>query len=268
MKKRNVILAIIIAIALLAISTGTSVLAYDSDDDNTIEARVYWVCDYIFDLIYPDLNYPDDCAASFSTMLANEGWTTGTNEGDDDVTQSDLESDYGVETVDLGVFAGHGNIGSLILQNDFLGTDEASYGDCSWGDGDLEWMLLMACNCLEYDDDASGLKTNGQFANSLDGIRIICGSHTTYSMISTSGYEITERLTDYDTGGGTDDAQMVVDAWFGGSDIANVSGRVLRAIGETYGILDNDYIWGQETGPYSSSFTVDDYYYSFSYNCT
>jgi hypothetical protein len=67
---------------------------------------------------------------------------------------------------------------------------------------------------------------------------------------------------------GTRCSMTVVDAWFAGLDTINPTGKSARAIGgETSYILEYDYIWGQESGPYSASFTVDSYYSGFTYNC-
>jgi hypothetical protein len=54
-------------------------------------------------------------------------------------------------------------------------------------------MLLMACNTLEDDDYLYGLKTSGQFANSLYGIRIICGAATDLLSTFDTGDQIANR---------------------------------------------------------------------------
>lgn len=263
MKKRNIILSILMAISLLAISTGTSVLAYDSEDDNTIEVGVYWVNDY--ENLYP-LTQPDDDATGFEDVLEGEGWDDAINQGNYSVTESDFEGNYGVETVDLGYFSGHGGTGFFNLIYDPYPVDRVYGENCTWGDNDLEWIMLQACNTLNDDDAASGEKADGEFAQALNGIRIICGAETVMIKDDYAGSDVAGYLVDND-GGGPDIAYMVVDSWFLGSDIAQDSTITIRAIGETYGILDQDYIWGQASGPWYMAYTVDAYYYSFTYNC-
>ncbi len=269
--KRMAILSLMVAF-ILSISAGGSVLALDDDDDETIEVGVYWVMDYVEinqTQYWIDLWDDEDDATGFANTLEDEGWDVEFNEGDDDgITQSDLEGDSGAETVDICYFAGHGTPGHLILKDDCppYQVDRVYYGDCTWGDGDLEWIMMHSCSTLYYDDDASGQKTNGMFANALDGIRIICGAHTVMYTDTEAGSNVANYLVD-DDGGGADEAYMVVDSWFLGMDQTHGSSITLRALGETYGILDNDYIWGQGSGPNSYPFTVDNYYYSFTYNC-
>jgi hypothetical protein len=209
-KKGNIILSIIMAIALLVISTGTSVLAYDGDDDSTIEVGVYWVNNY--ENLYP-LTQPDDDATGFEDVLEGEGWDDAINQGNYSVTESDFEGNYGVETVDLGYFSGHGSTGYLNLIYDPDPIDRIYGENCTWGDGDLEWIMLQACNTLNDDDDSVGLKENGEFAQALNGIRIICGAETVMIKDDDAGSDVAGYLVDSD-GGGADVAYMVVDSWF------------------------------------------------------
>jgi hypothetical protein len=152
----------------------------------------------------------------------------------------------------------------LIFDDDMgLFFDRVSYGSMDLGDVDLEWIFFHACETLS--DDTEGVKTSGQFAQSLDGIRMICGADTSdYNCADGAG--IANRLVDSD-GGGADVAQTVKNSWFLGMDDYQPSGVTLRVIAEGYS-WGNDYIWGQGTGPNSTSYSVDNYYSTWTYSCS
>lgn len=233
-------------------------VASADDDDGVNEVAGYGVYEYNF---AGDLPNSVNNVAGFMGVM-DDYYTVRFNKTDDDVVQSDFESNSGCDTADICYYSGHGEGGRLIFQNDFwpFWTDRTYWDEAHWGDVDLEWIMLRACYTLE--NDTTLIKSTSEFANALNGARLICGAATTLSD-TLDGANVANRLVDSD-GGGADIAQKVKSSWFYGCDQNQPSGKVLRVIGEGY-FYGDDYIWGQGTGPYDYTYSVDNYYYEWSY---
>jgi len=241
----------------------------DIGDEDYLDVGGFWVGEYT---ILDDLPQTEGDTQGFLDVFEENNWCISFDEGDEEVTAADFEESTTPETsdsVDIIWYDGHGNVGGLCLQGCWLGTT-VDYTDIRWGNSDLEWAFLHACSTLanDYAPLNSYLKTNGYFAQSLKGIHMICGAST--EMVSwsveTDGQYVAEFLT-----GTNRDLYTVKNAWFYGiainaeallpfEDIEYINLRVI-AEDESY---EDDYIWGQSTGP-ADDVAVDDYYYSWDY---
>lgn len=80
-----------------------------------------------------------------------------------------------VDTIDLAYWAGHGASGGILFGVGGNTRDDAwlTFNDAAgaWGNGDLDWVALAACNVL---DDPN----LGNWANTMDGLRLILGFKT------------------------------------------------------------------------------------------
>ncbi len=241
-------------------------------DDAVNDVGAFWVSNYIE---YQDLLNSNATASGFINTLTGIGWNQAFYKGDEgQVIEADFQETAEINTspdgVDIFWFQGHGSAGALLLKNDFYGTDRVCYNEVEWGDRDVEWVFLHACLTLQDDDtgfgsETPGLKTNGKFAQALNGCHMILGAGSVMFDDSTQeGQNVATRLVDSD-GGGPDEAMKVVNAWIEGIDITNDSRVILRIVTEDKSYWD-DFIWGQGTGPVSDV-SIDNYYYSISHQC-
>jgi fibronectin type 3 domain-containing protein len=178
-------------------------------------------------------------------------------------------SDPSVDSVDLFWYAGHGAPGELILVDDdpWWTHHRVCWNEVEWGDNNLEWVLLLACDTLQNDPVSSTpiSKSNGKFANSLNGAHMICGaSNSMYADHPTDGENVAERLT----GSNGMDLCTVKEAWFEGIDENYQESTLVncRIIAEDVSYAD-EYIWGKGSGPASEA-TVDDYYVGWDWPCS
>lgn len=242
------------------------------DSDGYWEVGGKWIYDY--QPPYADLINAQNNVTSFYNYLGTYGWAQRFNNGDGQVVQSDFYqwpygTDYnstsGIDSVDLLYFNGHGSLGNLKLQ-----TADVSYLACEWGDTDLDWIMLDACYTLQGDeyDTTYGVKSSGRFANSLNGIRLICGAQTETNNAPPpcTGIQVAWDLIDSD-GGGPDTAMAVLVSWFYGADVTNPNPYRFSIIGECWE-YGSDYIWGQSTGPVNYTAPVDNNYAEWTWTCT
>jgi hypothetical protein len=224
----------------------------------------FWVSDYDGDCIR--LEKTDDDAAGLIDGLENDGWTVSFNKGDNSLTKDDfLNTSTGPNSVNIFWFDGHGSPGSLYLQH-FMNSDNGNpnvvkFFDVKWGD-QLKWVFLRACETLKDDDMyIHPLKRNAKFAQSLNGVHLICGATTTMWTYEYDGPHVAERLT----GTGVE-AETVAASWFFGVDVTDGIDVTLRVIADDP-IYMQDYIWGKGTGP-CPDVPGTEGFYSYTYTCT
>lgn len=236
----------VLTVLILPVSAGTG----DDSDSSSPEVGIEWVIDYTYP--YSDLPNSEDSATGFYDRLGNEGWNKKFNKGNSDAKdehfeQSGVDTTY-IDGVDIAFYQGHGSSGKL----DISAVWEKVYSnEAEWGDYDLEWIGLHACDVL----------SNGDFSDALHGIHLICGFSTTAYNYADDGENWADYLID---DGANDDAYSVKDAWFYGIDINQPSGVTLKVFGETSS-CGNDKIWGQ--GTVISDPTVDGYYNIWTHDC-
>jgi hypothetical protein len=244
------------------------------------QVGAYWVSSYEH---HDVLVSTDEDSQFFLDGLDTYSYNSAFNIGDtypveqwlfDDSADPDINPD----TVDLFWFDGHGEDGELILIHDwttfwpYCVYDRVEGENLVWGDGNMEWAFLHACNTLHSDDALSNsyLKSNGKFAQALHGVHLICGADTVLRPWTVLSMQDATPVDEYLTGTGGRPLATVKDAWFWGVDVYEDFDSlgnpiILRVIGEdeSYG---NDYIWGQGSGPVPDV-AVDDYYYSWDFPC-
>lgn len=180
------ILLLLLAMSLVNIANA------GADDTNEKEVGVEWVNDYSAARAagYPlsDLSYADDEAIAFYNYLGNVGFTKVFNYGNSWAWESDFEKtavgggDYlYADNVDIVYFAGHGSPNTF-----WFGVNKDGDGaypfrvhssEASWGDKDLEWIIIQSCRVLEY---AYRLNWNQVF----EGFHGINSFHTTAYVFS------------------------------------------------------------------------------------
>ncbi|MDD2252375.1 MAG: DUF6345 domain-containing protein [Dehalococcoidales bacterium] len=227
--------------------------------EDAYEAAGYWVEEY--DWGWPpvlDLDYTEEDTQEFLDYLENSGGYLINIKGDESpVAQIDFTYNSRADSHDIFWFDGHGGAGHILLAN----LEKVEYDEVSWGDYDLEWIMLHACETLA--DDDTGTKSTGKFAQALNGARLICGSVTSLISHPTDSYYVAGYMID-DDGGGADVAYTVLLSWFLGLDIHYDDGTVLRVIGED-NYCSLDYLWGQG-GPYGNT-QIDSSFSYWTYTC-
>jgi len=135
-----------------------------SDDTNQREVGVEWIEDYSGTWL-SNLQYTREDAESFYNALGNVGWTRRFSYGDALAWESDFEkpgvggwdSSY-IDTLDFAYFSGHGSPTAFFFgtahDGDGSHTYRVHYTEAEWGDQDLEWIVISACEVLKYSDTA------------------------------------------------------------------------------------------------------------------
>ncbi|MBA7671679.1 hypothetical protein ES703_79839 [subsurface metagenome] len=234
------------------------------DDSFPPEVGVEWVNGY------PgwghDLSISDDSTADLAAWLQGQGWSLEFNNPPDGQDGSAWEKHFKsvyrggwdylyADNVDLVMFCGHGDVGKLIFGGSSQ-DDEYLYGfEADWGDKDLEWVLLESCLALQNDDGYPSDKSSGDFANALNGVRLICGAAD--SIYGNNGQYVGELLAA---------GWSVTDAWFYGCGWNQHLYRnpcTLRVIAEDPAYF-SDAVWG--CGPtIIPDPVVDNQYHSLSF---
>ncbi len=188
-----------------------------ADDANIREVGVEWAQNYAPCGIGSVYNTGTD-AQNFYNALGNKGWTKVFNYGDSLAWESDFEkaSVGGSDTVyadavDFLYFAGHGSTDSF-----WFGTPHDGNGvlpcrvhtsEASWGETDLEWLVLKACQTLQY--SAGGVFTRWRPA--FQGLHLILGYDTNAYDDTNTGRNFAYYMTRPWWLGG---AQNIKNAWF------------------------------------------------------
>jgi len=154
-------LLVVCFVAFLMLPQLIGVAVAGNDDSNLKEVGVEWVENYYG----PNLQWTKEEAEGFYNRLGEIDWTKRFNWGDDWAWESDFEKaavggyDYiYIDTVDFAYFAGHG--GPTVFQfgiahdgGDGQWERYVHYSEAEWGDLDLEWIAIHACQILLYDYD-------------------------------------------------------------------------------------------------------------------
>lgn len=135
-----------------------------ADDSNNREIGIEWVNQYHGTA--PDLTFCDDDAVGFYNHLGSTGFTRRFNFGDDLAWESDFErtgvgghDDIYVDTLDFAYFSGHGSPDGFYFGTNYDGDGNFPFMvhsgpgspqtyEAQWGDIDLEWIFISACQVL------------------------------------------------------------------------------------------------------------------------
>ncbi len=213
-----------------------------ADDGNINEVGVEWALDYAPCGIGNLINTKAD-AEGFYNGLGSIGWTKVFNYGNGEAWESDFEkasvggSDtlYG-DAVDFAYLSGHGNIDAF-----WFGTPADGDGvlpcrihpsELSWGETDLDWIVLSDCLTLNYSSGG----VFGRWRPSFQGLHLIM-SYDTTSMDSAMGSSMVYYMTRPWYLGGS---KKIKDAWFS-ANIDNQPSTVWSAAIGTCNTFD-DYL--------------------------
>lgn len=263
--------ALSLALALLLLLIPAAALAQDDAspaatdgriNDSTLEFGVWWVEDYPpagaggsdLPATRPDaLGLRDYLTSNCKTRILGicfvnwptPQWTSRFVYGNTNAWSTDWrrsanggsENSY-IDTIDLAYFAGHGSSSGIIFGVGSPAPVTVSKNDAlnSWGDRDLDWVALAACNVL--DDPISNLQGWGQAMN---GVRLILGFKTVMNDVA-HGVEFGKAIRDNYT---------MTQAWFRAADALQSQNRVARVLAEQQAYFDDR--WGQ----HNSGVTVD-----------
>lgn len=133
-----------------------------NDDGNNKEIGVWWVNDYSDNPSCGDLTESDDDAEGFYNTLGSKGFTKSFDYGDNNAWENHFEksavggsdSSY-ADTVDFVYFSGHGSWNAFHFginkDSDGSYTRKVHYSESQWGDKDLEWIFISACQVLKHE---------------------------------------------------------------------------------------------------------------------
>ena len=171
-------------------------------------------------------------------------------------------NDYADEH-DLVFFSGHGSKRSgeyysdstrcITFSNTTSDDSAMTAGDAhdSWGDDDMEWIGMSACQTMRQDS---------RWAASMNGVHLVMGWQTNMYDVDNFGKKFAKRMVD---SGSFDSAYPVKESWFYAAEKTHwYVDRTAEVIGETRN-MGSDYLWGQ--GSVNSDPTDDSTYTRWSY---
>ena len=171
-------------------------------------------------------------------------------------------NDYADEH-DLVFFSGHGSKRSgeyysdstrcITFSNTTSDDSAMTAGDAhdSWGDDDMEWIGMSACQTMRQDS---------RWAASMNGVHLVMGWQSNMYDVDNFGKKFAKRMVD---SGSFDSAYPVKESWFYAAEKTHwYVDRTAEVIGETRS-MGTDYLWGQ--GSVNSDPTDDSNYYRWSY---
>ncbi|MDH5443392.1 MAG: DUF6345 domain-containing protein [Hadesarchaea archaeon] len=179
-----------------------------NDDSNNKEIGVWWVNDYTNNPYYGSYIFPpnsDDDAEGFYNNLGSKGFTKSFDKGDGNAWEKHFEKsengglDYSyADAVDFIYFAGHGRSDGFRFGINKDGDDydntmyKVHYSEALWGDKDLEWIFITACEVLkhEYWNNWKGV------FNSPPMLHGMTGFHTSVTNTDILGGQFAAYLTD------------------------------------------------------------------------
>ena len=181
-----------------------------------------------------DLGCRDDVALDFYNTLRSNGYTGLFSFGNSAAWESDFkepDDNYYVDACDIVLHADHGGSCRFCFGN-------TSHDDCrlwaseaSWGNQDLEWIILDDCSCLPRNFGWTC------WTGAFQGLHLICGFDTGAHDYCDRGQLFADKLV----AGWT-----VVQAWFYAAENTEGDGTYAAVAGATSG-SDNpyyDHIWG------------------------
>ncbi|MCH2133330.1 MAG: DUF6345 domain-containing protein [Phycisphaerales bacterium] len=166
---------------------------------------------------------------------------------------------------DLVFFSGHGSTATasgeyysdatrcVTFSNSTHDDSRMSAGDAwdSWGDDDMEWLGLSACQTMKQDN---------RWAASMNGVHLVMGWQTNMYDTPNFGKKFAKRMVD---SGAFDSAYTVKSSWFYAAEQTHwYVDRTAEVIGENT-TMGSDYLWGE--GSVNSDPTDDSYYTRWSY---
>jgi hypothetical protein len=192
----------------------------------------------------PDIPNTRADAQSLSQKLRDKlGWTWRFDYGNSSAWEKDFTvngSTYDVDRADFVYFSGHGSPGKFYFSHKYNDCradcgeiDGGWFDDGEWGDNDMDWIGLAACQTLK---DLSNRKC---WHRGFDGLRLLCGWETVMYDVN-MGAELGKRLAEW--------KQSIPSAWFGAARTTHGAGHgttkhVVGVMAETSANY-SDHVWG------------------------
>ncbi|MBG80994.1 MAG: hypothetical protein CMJ39_09830 [Phycisphaerae bacterium] len=164
---------------------------------------------------------------------------------------------------DLVFFSGHGSLTDgeyysddtrcITFSNSSHDDSAMTAGDAwdSWGDDDMEWLGMSACQTMKQDN---------RWAASMNGVHLVMGWQTNMYDVDDFGKQFAKRMVD---SGWFDSAYPVKSSWFHAAEQTHGHvDRTAEIIGENT-TMGSDYLWGE--GSVNSDPTDDSTYTRWSY---
>ncbi|MHA1739502.1 MAG: DUF6345 domain-containing protein [Candidatus Heimdallarchaeota archaeon] len=176
---------------------GSGILYVDNTDDSDNEVGAEYVNysgkDY--------LKYSNDITRRFYNKIGDSSlWDKKFKYGGNNAWEQDFKyaaeggtDSYYIDAVDLAFFSGHGTPYGVLFTS-FVDDDYLTCYDAQWGDGDLEWIVLDACNCLQKTKD--GNTVFARWDSAMKGVHMIFGFHTTSRDSPSRGEKFAKYLRD------------------------------------------------------------------------
>jgi len=162
-------------------------------------------------------------------------------------------TDYNwIDAVDLAYYTGHGNPSGITFTSSHDNT-WLDHTEASWGDQDLEWIVLDSCSVLRKETD-DGETVFDRWGPALDGVHLILGFHTGATDKESRGKKFGFNLQEWDFTLIKFNAMRVKDAWFKACKDTESSSKWCAVLYATQSndpwnpqLNDpiHDYIWGQ-----------------------
>jgi hypothetical protein len=152
------LILLVVAVTVAATHSVPSVFAAGNDDSDNREIGVWWVNNYHD--TDSNLSNTQLDAEGFYNILGTRGFTRRFDNGDDNAWESHFEkasvggqdSNF-VDDVDFVYFSGHGDPNAFYFGTNHDGdgsyTFQVHYSEADWGDRDLEWIFIPACEVLQ-----------------------------------------------------------------------------------------------------------------------
>jgi len=165
-----------------------------AEDTNDEEVGVEWIEDYSAyneahdDSLEPLDKIDDNVEGFYDTLYSECGWTKRFNMYEGSAWESDFEK-YSVggydhiwiDTVDFAYFSGHGYYDHFPFNVDADNNDydwRVHYTEVSWGDKDLEWIVIASCLVLNAAPDGYPNVINRWGWPVFHGLHAILGFHS------------------------------------------------------------------------------------------
>ncbi|MFW9770404.1 MAG: DUF6345 domain-containing protein [Candidatus Thorarchaeota archaeon] len=226
-------------------------------DDGVKEVGIEW-CGW--SVWKPLPNSEKNSEGFYNWMGGPGGYSQEFNWGDYSAWERDFKAEaYGgiddewVDAVDFVYYQDHGGPDGVKFRSN---EDDKTlhFRECRWGDGDLDTIVIDACSPLRWENN-TGHNVFERWANTLQGIHMVCGFGSTSHNRQTRG----GKFALYMTGFYTIPAHTIKDAWF-------------RACSETEGsdIISAVFYASKSSNPLNpqQDDPVNDHAYGFGYVCT
>lgn len=225
-------------------------------DDGVKEVGIEW-CGLS---VWRPLPYSEENSEGFYNWMGGVGgFNKEFNWGEYSAWERDFKAeefggidDEWVDAVDIVFYQDHGGPNGVTFRS--MEDDKAlHYRECRWGDGDLELLALDSCSAFRWEND-TGHNVFQRWADTLQGIHMVCGFATTSQNTKTRGVRFAKFMTGFGQ-----NPLTIKNSWFKACAETEGSDRVASVF---YASKSPNPLNPQQDDP------VNDHAYGFGYVCT